>query len=93
MAPAPQPEASAGVPEVKPTQVAVLLPALRADVKRVQEIKHAVAAAGLSKEAVQEYAYGLQLGVDAVLQLAADGYSNEQVVAILKGQVQPSLGW
>lgn len=89
-----QPEASPVVPEVKPGQVASLtLAVVRADAKRVQEIKQALGAAGVSKQAVQDYGYGLQLGVDAVLQLAADGYSTEQIVAIVSGKAQPSLGW
>jgi hypothetical protein len=91
----PRPEAPAGIPEIKPATPprGDGLAGVKADRGQVEGIVGAIKRAGITQRQVNDFGYALQLGVDAVLQLAADGYAVEQIVSVLKGEARPSLGW
>lgn len=95
----PQPEGAPAATEAakRPTLKPSLDPTPLANVKRNEPLKTALKTAlqdaGVTARQVQDFSYNLQLGVEAVLQLAADGYKTEQVVQIVKGEAVPLLGW
>ena len=56
-------------------------------------IATALKEAGVGQRILADLQYGMQLGVDAVYQLAADGYGVEQIVEIVTGKAHADLGW
>ena len=92
VASAPPPTAITGT--IKP---AITPPSSVAEIIRnsvlLNNIRLALEESGITVERIREFQYEFQLGKDAIIKLAADGYRIEQIVAILKGEAQPDLGW